>query len=236
MGHLSRGATNRCAAVCVCCWLFVREPGPLTLLHRCRIKRLVLRWTRFGIGSRTGRVLCPRVERRRVLGRSAACRSGSDDPVHRRQLIRSRIALAAKRHRVGLSRDRRTFERHLDRSWHALVHLVRRHLHRPIGSRLRIPAHAALLQRRRARTCSLSTVKGILDLQRMGTLKPKAPVLISTNRFDSFAPWMLSRQLALDWCGHGSDVQLWTNDQPPLLNKLSINHLLPYFVDGERNM
>jgi triacylglycerol lipase len=70
----------------------------------------------------------------------------------------------------------------------------------------------------------------------LGTLKPNAPTLISTNRFDSFAPWMLSRQLALDWCGHGADVQFWTNDQPPFLNKLSINHLLPYFVDGERNM
>ena len=79
-------------------------------------------------------------------------------------------------------------------------------------------------------------LKGILDVQRLGTLKPNAPTLISTNRFDSFAPWMLSRQLALDWCGHGADVQFWTNDQPPFLNKLSINHLLPYFVDGERNM
>jgi dienelactone hydrolase len=79
-------------------------------------------------------------------------------------------------------------------------------------------------------------LKGILDAQRLGTLKPAAPVMISTNRFDSFSPWEGSHQLALDWCAKGADVQLWTNEQPPFLNKLSINHLLPYFVDGERAM
>lgn len=79
-------------------------------------------------------------------------------------------------------------------------------------------------------------LKGILDLQRLGTLKPTAPVYISTNRWDSFSPWHGSRQLAVDWCDKGADVQFWTNEQPPFLNKLSINHLLPYFVDGERAM
>jgi hypothetical protein len=79
-------------------------------------------------------------------------------------------------------------------------------------------------------------LKGILDAQRLGTLKPKAPVFISTNRWDSFSPWEGSHQLAVDWCAKGADVQLWTNEQPAFLNKLSINHLLPYFVDGERGM
>lgn len=79
-------------------------------------------------------------------------------------------------------------------------------------------------------------VKGLLDAQRVGSLKPAAPVYISTNRFDSFSPWGVSQQLAVDWCGKGADVQFWTNEQPPFLNKTSINHLLPYFVDGERGM
>ena len=34
----------------------------------------------------------------------------------------------------------------------------------------------------------------------------------------------------------GADVEFWTNEQRPILNKLPINHLLPYFVDGERSM
>ena len=79
-------------------------------------------------------------------------------------------------------------------------------------------------------------LKGLLDAQRLGTLKPKGPVMISTNRWDSFSPWAGSHQLAVDWCNKGADVELWTNEQPPFLNKLSINHLLPYFVDGERGM
>jgi triacylglycerol lipase len=67
-------------------------------------------------------------------------------------------------------------------------------------------------------------------------LKPSAPVFISTNRYDPFTGWGASHQLAIDWCDKGADVQLWTNEQPPFLNKMSINHLLPYFVDGERGM
>lgn len=79
-------------------------------------------------------------------------------------------------------------------------------------------------------------LKGILELQRLGTLRPAAPVFISTNRYDPFSPWAVSQRLALDWCAEGADVQFWTNEQPPFLNKTSTNHLLPYFVDGERGM
>jgi Secretory lipase len=79
-------------------------------------------------------------------------------------------------------------------------------------------------------------LKGILDAQRVGTLKPQAPVFISINRWDPFAPWDGAHQLALDWCAKGADVEFWTNEEPPFFNKLDINHLLPYFVDGERAM
>ena len=34
----------------------------------------------------------------------------------------------------------------------------------------------------------------------------------------------------------GADVEFWTNEQRPILDELPINHLLPYFVDGERSM
>ena len=34
----------------------------------------------------------------------------------------------------------------------------------------------------------------------------------------------------------GADVQFWTNEEPPLFNKLDINNLLPVYVDGERSM
>jgi hypothetical protein len=41
-------------------------------------------------------------------------------------------------------------------------------------------------------------LKGILDAQRLGTLKPEAPVYIQSNRFDPLVPWGGAHQLALD--------------------------------------
>jgi triacylglycerol lipase len=79
-------------------------------------------------------------------------------------------------------------------------------------------------------------LKSTLAQQRIGALKPNAPVFIESNRYDPFIPWGGAKQLALDWCTRGADVQFWTNEQPPFLNKLAINNLLPYFVDGERGM
>lgn len=76
----------------------------------------------------------------------------------------------------------------------------------------------------------------ILDAQRIGRLKPSAPVLIDANRFDPLVPYGGGRQLALDWCAQGADVQMWTNEQPPFLNKLGVNHGLALFVDAERGM
>lgn len=49
-------------------------------------------------------------------------------------------------------------------------------------------------------------------------------------------PWHQAHQVALDWCAKGADVQFWTNEQPPFLNKLSVNHALTSYVDGERSM
>ena len=34
----------------------------------------------------------------------------------------------------------------------------------------------------------------------------------------------------------GADVQFWTNEEPPFLNKAIVNHALPMLVDGERAM
>jgi hypothetical protein len=57
-----------------------------------------------------------------------------------------------------------------------------------------------------------------------------------SNRYDPLIPWAGAHRLALDWCAQRADVEFWTNEQPAFLNKTSINHLLPYFVDGERGM
>lgn len=83
---------------------------------------------------------------------------------------------------------------------------------------------------------SVDPFKSILAAQRLGNLKPKGPVYITHNRWDSFAPYASSRQSAADWCAMGADVTFWTNEQPPLFNKLDVNNLIAPYVDGERSM
>lgn len=83
---------------------------------------------------------------------------------------------------------------------------------------------------------STDPFKSILAAQRVGNLKPTGPVYISHNRWDPLIPYHAARKTAADWCAMGADVQFWTNEQPPLFNKLDINNLLPVYVDGERSM
>nr|MDT0522959.1 lipase family protein [Streptomyces sp. DSM 41633] len=79
-------------------------------------------------------------------------------------------------------------------------------------------------------------IKSAMAAQRLGTLKPTAPVQININRFDPLFPWVSARQLAADWCSQGTDVEFWTNEQPPFLNKTDTNSMLTYFVEGERGI
>ena len=76
----------------------------------------------------------------------------------------------------------------------------------------------------------------LFEMQRIGRYKPNAPVLIVSNRYDPLVPWTGANQLGRDWCAQGADVQFWTNEEPPFLNKLMVNHALPMWVDGERAM
>jgi len=78
--------------------------------------------------------------------------------------------------------------------------------------------------------------KSLFDLQRIGRYKPMAPVLIDSNRYDPLVPWTAANQLGRDWCARGADVEFRTNEEPPFLNKLVINHALPMLVDGEPAM
>lgn|SRR5690606_27233691 len=78
--------------------------------------------------------------------------------------------------------------------------------------------------------------KSLFELQRLGGLKPEGPVLINANRFDPLVPWAPAMQMGRDWCAMGADVEARTNEQPPLFNKLIVNHGLPMLVDGEPAM
>ena len=79
-----------------------------------------------------------------------------------------------------------------------------------------------------------SVFRTLFDDQKIGRYRPQAPVLVVSNRFDPLVPWAPAAQMSRDWCAQGADVQFWTNEQPPLFNKLGVNHEMPYLVDGER--
>jgi triacylglycerol lipase len=76
----------------------------------------------------------------------------------------------------------------------------------------------------------------LFEEQKLGRYKPTTPVLINSNRYDPLVPWTAANQLGRDWCAHGADVEFRTNEEPPFLNKLILNHALPMFVDGEPAM
>ena len=57
-------------------------------------------------------------------------------------------------------------------------------------------------------------------------------MLISSNRYDPLVPYVPAVQLGRDWCALGADVQFNTNEEPPLFNKLILNHALPIVVDA----
>jgi len=79
-------------------------------------------------------------------------------------------------------------------------------------------------------------LKTVLAAQHIGNIKPTGPVYFDHNRWDSFAPYLSTRQTAADYCAKGADVTFWTNEEPPFLNKVAVNSLLPTLVDGERSI
>ncbi|PRC55513.1 triacylglycerol lipase, partial [Mycobacterium sp. ITM-2017-0098] len=76
--------------------------------------------------------------------------------------------------------------------------------------------------------------KSLFDQQRIGRLTPNAPVLIVSNRYDPLVPHVPANQLGRDWFAQGADVEFFTNEQPPLFNKLIVNHAFPIVVDAPR--
>lgn len=79
-------------------------------------------------------------------------------------------------------------------------------------------------------------LKTLFELQKLGKMKPVAPVLINNARYDPLVPYTAAVQLGRDWCAKGADVEFRTNEEPPFLNKTVLNHGLPMLVDGEPAM
>ncbi len=70
-------------------------------------------------------------------------------------------------------------------------------------------------------------VQKMLDDQRIGRLKPNAPVLISTGIADDVIPHGQAVTLYRDWRKQGADVRLANDYTPPIFPGLVVNHALP---------
>ncbi len=69
--------------------------------------------------------------------------------------------------------------------------------------------------------------KKAVDEQRIGRLTPNAPVLLEGGISDDVIPYGQVQQLYRDWRAQGADVALVTNEIPPVIPGLVVNHALP---------
>ncbi|MFC8226730.1 lipase family protein [Streptomyces sp. NPDC057287] len=74
-------------------------------------------------------------------------------------------------------------------------------------------------------------LQAILAQQRIGNLKPTAPVRLATGVQDDIVGHKQARQLAVDWCRKGGDVTYEAIHLPDLGDKLLTNHLVPLLTD-----
>nr|WP_229742509.1 lipase family protein [Gordonia jinhuaensis] len=70
-------------------------------------------------------------------------------------------------------------------------------------------------------------IKRVVDEQRIGRLKPNAPVLVTTGVNDDVVPHGQVLQPVKDWRAQGADVTLINDQTPPIFPGLVVNHVLP---------
>ncbi|WP_425553067.1 lipase family protein [Gordonia caeni] len=67
----------------------------------------------------------------------------------------------------------------------------------------------------------------ILEQNRIGQLKPNAPVLVEGGTADDVIPYGQVATLVADWRKQGADVEFVTDSTPPILTKSIVNHVIP---------
>ncbi|UFN43960.1 lipase family protein [Nocardioides okcheonensis] len=56
--------------------------------------------------------------------------------------------------------------------------------------------------------------RSIVEAQRIGTIRPTVPVLVTHSALDDVIPYAVGKQLARSWCGKGANVRFSTNLAP----------------------
>ncbi|MFD0690896.1 lipase family protein [Actinomadura fibrosa] len=75
------------------------------------------------------------------------------------------------------------------------------------------------------------TAQQVLARERIGTLRPAAPVRVTTGVLDDIVVHAQSRRLAADWCAKGAKVTYRPVSLPNLGDGLLTNHLAPLLTD-----
>lgn len=71
----------------------------------------------------------------------------------------------------------------------------------------------------------------VIDAQRIGTIKPQVPVLVTHSTLDDTIPYAVGRAMAKSWCGKGANVRLSTSVAPLHVGGMvpHVAEALPYF-------
>jgi len=73
----------------------------------------------------------------------------------------------------------------------------------------------------------------VLEAQRIGTIAPRFPVLVTSGRNDDTVPYGQARRMAVDWCERGANVTFRTDELPPIVPGTTFgNHFGPLLVDA----
>jgi pimeloyl-ACP methyl ester carboxylesterase len=69
--------------------------------------------------------------------------------------------------------------------------------------------------------------RSIVAAQRIGTIEPTVPVLVTHSVLDDVIPYAVGKQMARSWCGTGANVRLHTNVAP-----LHVGGLVPHVAEA----
>jgi hypothetical protein len=67
----------------------------------------------------------------------------------------------------------------------------------------------------------------IIESQRIGTVRPTVPVLVTHSALDDTIPYAVGKQMARSWCAKGANVRFSTNVAP-----LHVGGMVPHVAEA----
>ena len=70
--------------------------------------------------------------------------------------------------------------------------------------------------------------RAVIADQRIGTIRPTVPVLVSHSTLDDTIPYAVGRAMARSWCGKGANVRFSANVAP-----LHVGGIVPHAAEAQ---